>query len=175
MSRLQERVEAFKEYYRVREPLARGNTLPIILYHVIKALLFIGSCLFSVVMLANFPLEGVLRTVTGIILTVLVFWGINTIYTKAVKSWLHKKGYLEEPDIVLNFIEGVATDLGMGNDLKVLLQVEEFSKDPEVIMEPKHIQIPFDEPMVVMRKDGTGNKFYLSAVGAEFDLEIVKN
>jgi hypothetical protein len=71
-------------------------------------------------------------------------------------------------------VAGIASDLGMGTDLKVLLKDEEFSKDPEVVMEPKHIQIPFDEPMVVLRKDGTGNKFYLSAIGTELKVETIE-
>lgn len=120
-------------------------------------------------------MEGVFRGLIVIAFAVLLFWGLDTLYTKIVKIQLKKGGYLEEPGIVLDYVHSIAKELNMGENLTVFLKDEEFDKDLEVIMETKHIQIPFDTPMAVVQTDRTGNKFYLSSDGPELMVDVVRN
>jgi len=170
----QKTIDDFSDYYRARYPLSKGHTLPIILIHVGRATLFVISCLIISSIVATFHWEGRFVGVAGVILAILLFCGMNAIYAKLIKTQLKKGGYLEEADIVLGYVQSIAKELNMGENLTVLLKEEEFAKTPEVIMETKHIQIPFDEPMVVVQTDRVGNKFYLSSDGPELMVDIVR-
>lgn len=173
-SKMNQIINEFKDYYRTRYPLSKGQTLPIILYHVVRGVLFIATCIIVSSLMSGLEMENRIRSfvILGIVLA--VFWVINYFYAKIVKSWLGKRGYLEEPGIVLGYLESIANELNMGDGPMVLLKEEEYDKDREVVMELKHIQIPFDAPMVVLPQNGTGNKFYLSSDGPELIVDAVK-
>lgn len=173
-SQMNQTINEFKDYYRIRYPLSKGQTLPIILYHLVRGVLFIATCIIIASLMANVVIEERIRSIVILGIVLAVFWVINYFYSKIVKSWLSKRGYLEEPGIIMGFLESLTHQLNMGDAPMVLLKEKEYLKDREVVMELKHIQMPFDAPMVVTPQSGTGNKFYLSSDGPELIVDVVK-